>query len=151
MLQAEAEFLLGYLQELWPNWEPSDTEKDVMTSFLLRHNDSEKMKDAVRTHWEKTRFKRPAAIAISQELSVLSARKGAAGGPVHKEPVPSKYFIQCMKAHAKFPGRLGRQVPVIWATGDMPDNENYQWEIAEQMRAQHQELYGGEWKTFQNE
>ena len=147
MLQAEAEFLLTYIQELWPRWAPNEAEKDATLGFLLPYPDSDKLKLAARKHWENYRFNKPTMTGIKQELSILSARQGAEGLKENKDPQPSKYYIECVKAHAKFPGRKGWRVPIIWANGEMPENENKQWEIIEQMRLQHQELYGGEWQN----
>lgn len=153
MLPEEIETLFDKIDELWPNWNPNKAEITLMKEFLSEQPDYEKTGKAIGNHRKASRFRTPSHVGIKQELYSLSASRGEIAGLGYQDSNSdhSRYYIKCIKAPDAFPGRLGRKVDLWWPRGKMPEDLKTQWNIGEQMRVNHERLYGGEWGIYDYE
>lgn len=148
MLKMDAEAMYRYLVAIFPKWGPTDEQAALWLARLQEYPDPDVVKRAIEQHCAGSRYNSPVLPGVAKEIDAMGAEAQA-----REERNPnngmSGMYIQCVKATASRPGRLGWYVPLCYCTDDRVPPPHVVLGQAEAMRTAHENTYGGQWVVVQ--
>ena len=151
MLNSEIDILIRVMTDYWGNWKPNPGLLAYWRRMLLPL-DYATAAVSVEKHFGETNrvSPMPARIKILYDL----AQQARGGKKKQTGYGYADLYIECVVAPPGFPNRLGRKVPVYFGNDKRLDQheEHYHdvMKIADQMRQQHETLYGGQWRIIED-
>lgn len=148
MLRTDAEALVRLIGQLWPNWQATDALTNWWIDALAELPDESDARKALVQLKKASRFNTPPNFsAIADEIGVHKPRPDWRGQ--RDREADTHWFVQCVRAPEKFPGRLGWYLPLLWQADHEPP-VYAQAQAAQTYAERCRQTYGGDWRVIQD-
>ena len=147
MTPAEQDMIQAKMAELWPDWKPTDGQRRWWRQLFTLHAFST-AETAVMAAYGSSRGKSPQPDVVRGKLIDFAAQSMTREEEV--EIGDTRFWVQCVEASDRFPGRLGWFVRLIYPRRDQIPDEHVQAEAAQAMANRQAQIYGGKWVVIRD-